>query len=225
MAPSPNATQTKVKIKEKREKIFHPQSRKAEQLERVQLRKAKLAAAATKKSKRESAKVNKFVFFYHAIPPAAPAVTLAVLHEIVRDIWLKRHDVELEAERSARRKGRPKSAKQMALEEIVLRETEEYRTGLEVPDITHAPTVTVFRRWGQTGVGYIDLLRFIRITSEDPTSAVVSRPGKHESLIQGGDVEMEASSPVGEVLLLEPPGRFASTMQTMDDGPPAYAIA
>jgi translation machinery-associated protein 16 len=50
--------------------------------------------------------------------------------------------------------------------------------------------VTLFRRWGQTGVGYIDLLRFIRINSEDPTSGVVSRPGKHQSLLQHGDVDM-----------------------------------
>ena len=57
-------------------------------------------------------------------------MTLATLQDIVRDVWLKRHDVELEAERSARRKGRPKSARQMMLEEIILREAEDYRTGL-----------------------------------------------------------------------------------------------
>lgn len=57
-------------------------------------------------------------------------MTLTALHELVRDVWLKRHDVALEAERSARKKGRPKSSKQMTLEEIILRETEEYRTGL-----------------------------------------------------------------------------------------------
>ena len=60
-------------------------------------------------------------------------MTLATLHDIVRDVWLKRHDVALEAERSARRKGRPKSARQMMLEEITLREAEDYRTGLGMP--------------------------------------------------------------------------------------------
>ncbi|KAF8518044.1 hypothetical protein BU17DRAFT_76307 [Hysterangium stoloniferum] len=195
MAPSPKTTVAKAKAttKEKKEKLFHPQSRKAGQLERSQLRKAKLATAATKKGKKESAKIDKFVFFYHAIPPEAAAVTLEELHVIVQDIWLKRHDSELEKERSVRRKGRPKSSKQMLLEELLLRETEEYRTGLEVPDITHAPTVKLFRRWGQTGVGYLDLLRFIRINSEDPTSVVISRPGKHMSLHQTDDIDMDDS--------------------------------
>jgi translation machinery-associated protein 16 len=169
-----------------------------------------------------------------------------MLHDIVRDIWLKRHDVALQAEQSARRKGRPKSARQMMLEEIILREAEDYRTGLgvicsltthslinkisihptEVPDITHPLNVALFRRWGQTGVGYIDLLRFIRIKSEDPTSVVVSRPGKHQSLLQLRDVDMQddATEPLhGEGNVLGSLDRFASTMQTMDDGPAATA--
>lgn len=57
-------------------------------------------------------------------------MSLAMLHDIVRDVWLKRHDAALQAERSARRKSRPKSARQMMLEEVVLREAEDYRTGL-----------------------------------------------------------------------------------------------
>lgn len=44
------------KSKQIKEKIFHPQSRKAGQLERAQLRKAKLDSAARKKTKKESAK-------------------------------------------------------------------------------------------------------------------------------------------------------------------------
>ena len=57
-------------------------------------------------------------------------MTLEELHGIIKGIWLTRHDVELEAEQGARRKGRPKSAKEMKLEEIKLREAEEYRTGM-----------------------------------------------------------------------------------------------
>lgn len=73
--------------------------------------------------------VDRFVFFYHAIPPEAEAVSLEELHTIVRDIWLKRHDEELSQEKALRRKGRPKSSNQMRLEDIILHETEEYRTG------------------------------------------------------------------------------------------------
>jgi translation machinery-associated protein 16 len=58
------------------------------------------------------------------------ALTLPELHELVSDVWLTRHDAELEEERSARRKGRPKSTKEEKLEQVKLREAEEYRTGM-----------------------------------------------------------------------------------------------
>lgn len=53
---------------------------------------------------------------------------------------------------------------------------------VEIPDLTHAPTVEIFRRWDQIQLAYIQLLRFIRISSENPSSVVVSRPGKHRSI-------------------------------------------
>lgn len=52
------------------------------------------------------------------------------LHFVVRDIWLPRFDQDLEAEKAARRKGRPKSTKEQKLEEQKLRDIEEYRTGI-----------------------------------------------------------------------------------------------
>lgn len=70
-----------------------------------------------------------FSFFFHALPEKG-ALTLEELHGVVRDIWLTRHDEELEEERAARRKGRPKSAKEMKWEEEKVREMEEYRTGM-----------------------------------------------------------------------------------------------
>lgn len=68
-------------------------------------------------------------FFHHALPPEG-VLTLDDLHAVVRDVWLTRHDAELQQERVARRKGRPKSTKEVKLEEIKLRESEEYRTGI-----------------------------------------------------------------------------------------------
>lgn len=52
----------------------------------------------------------------------------------------------------------------------------------EVPDLTHATTVALYRRWDQMAVEYIDLLRFIRINSENISTVIVTRPGKHEFL-------------------------------------------
>lgn len=57
-------------------------------------------------------------------------VPLEELHGLVRDLWLTRHEEELEAEKAARRKGRSKSTKEMKLEELKLRESELYKTGM-----------------------------------------------------------------------------------------------
>ena len=73
--------------------------------------------------------VDLYSFFYAAIP-AEGVLTLADLHTIIRNVWLPRYDAELDTERKARRKGRPKSVKEQKIEELKLRESEEYRTGL-----------------------------------------------------------------------------------------------
>ena len=72
--------------------------------------------------------VDTHEFFYLALPPEGE-LSLDELHLIVRDIWLPRHDTDLEQERTKRRKGRPKSTREMQIEELKVREAEEYRTG------------------------------------------------------------------------------------------------
>ncbi|KAF8127396.1 hypothetical protein EV363DRAFT_1172410 [Boletus edulis] len=203
----------------KKEKIFHPDSRKAAQLARTHFRKSKLAQATIKRSKKYALQADVYGFFFHALPPVG-VPTLEELHALVRDVWLTRHDDELEQERAARRKGRPKSTREEKLEEIKLKEKEEYRTGFEVPDLTHEPTVQFLRQWDQKEIAYVQSLRFIRISSADPTVAVVSKPGRHRSLLvdhtssQHRDQEMSVDENYS--ILSEPPSRFASTITTMD---------
>ena len=57
------------------------------------------------------------------------------------------------------------------------------RLDLEVIDLTHAPTVALFRTWDTKEPAFVQLLRFIRVSSADPYLALVSRPGKHFSII------------------------------------------
>ena len=181
--------------------------------------------------------VSIYNFFYHALPPEGE-LTLDELHFVVRDVWLARFDQEIEAEKTSRRKGRPRSVKEQKLEEQKLRETELYRTGIgeltanlirvpliivaaaEVLDLTHPINVELFRKWDQKEAAYVQQLRFIRISSTAPETAVVSRPGHHPLLKQEAaqqKAEAEAQMDTDEVpLLLEPPSRFASTIQTMD---------
>jgi translation machinery-associated protein 16 len=53
----------------------------------------------------------------------------------------------------------------------------------EVLDLTHPENVALYRTWDQREVAFTQLLRFIRISSSNPDTAIVSRPGKHPSLI------------------------------------------
>jgi translation machinery-associated protein 16 len=142
MAPSSTA-------KPKKEKVFHPSSRKAGQLARNALRKGKLGNLSAKRSQKHHSLgllnfdfssfsmfltrllslVDLYGFFYHAMPEEG-VMSLQDLHHIISDIWLTRFDEDLEKERSARRKGRPKSLKEIKLEELKLREAELYRTGM-----------------------------------------------------------------------------------------------
>lgn len=144
----PPKTGKKTAKPQKKEKIFHPQSRKADQLVRANLRKSKLADLARARTRKHGDKgasgvsfsivrylqpafaVNLFGFFYHAIPPEGGVLTLEDMHTIIGDVWLPRFDSELESEKAARRKGRPKSTKEQTLESIKEREAEEYRTGI-----------------------------------------------------------------------------------------------
>jgi hypothetical protein len=139
MAPSSTA--------KPKEKLFHPSSRKAGQLARNALRKGKLGNLSSKRSKKYhslgrsrffilskfltwfSSLVDLYGFFYHAMPEEG-VLSLQDLHHIISDIWLTRFDEDLEKERSTRRKGRPKSLKEIKLEELKFREAELYRTGM-----------------------------------------------------------------------------------------------
>ncbi|ESK94923.1 hypothetical protein Moror_14090 [Moniliophthora roreri MCA 2997] len=207
----------------KKEKVFHPESRKAAQLNRKSVRKEKMSNLTSNRKQRYHSLADFYKFFYNAIPQEG-ILSLADLHDLIANVWLKRYDNELEEERALRRKGRPKSVKETKLEELKLREEEDYRTGFEVIDLTHPPTVDLLRKWDQKAVEYIDLLRFIRVNSSNPQSVVISRPGKHASVISAGkeeqgDMDVDQSTenaPTPPITSTEPPQRFASTIMAMD---------
>lgn len=133
-----------------KEKIFHPNSRKARQLERAFLRKTSLSTASSKRSKKQIEKgetlnslpleityigmtstlADRFGFWFHALPPDTKALTLDELHGIIGDIWLTRHDEAIQSEKSTRRKGRPPSKREVELQALKIQDEQDYRTGL-----------------------------------------------------------------------------------------------
>jgi len=190
MAPKSTAKRTEDTTDIKKEKLFHPHSRKASQLERASLRKTKLATASTKRSRKTINKVDRVQFFYHCLPANVPSLSLPELHVIVQKLWLTRHDSDIEIEQAARRKGRPKSTKETKLLEIKLQDQEEYRSGIELPDLTHPPTVELFRKWKNGDAAYLSLLRFIRISSEHPDVVTIARYGGQEVVPAEDDLMM-----------------------------------
>ncbi|KAK7030683.1 hypothetical protein R3P38DRAFT_3394078 [Favolaschia claudopus] len=180
---SPKGTGTKPSSKKPTtEKVFHPDSRKAGQLARKALRKGKLGNLRTKRTQKASSMLELYAFLHQALPPPkesengedSEALSLPELHTIAQG-WIARHDAMLADEQAARRKGRPKSAKETRIEELKLREQEIYRTGMEIPDLTDPPTLARFRQWDVKSLGYAHLLRFVRISSALPDVLVLSR--------------------------------------------------
>ncbi|KAG8893606.1 hypothetical protein FRB99_001853, partial [Tulasnella sp. 403] len=179
-----------------KEKVFHPQSRKAAQLERAHLRKNKLGDAKTKRSRIQVEKststalspgpriahvvitVDRFVFFQHALPSDVESLSLSEVHETIRDIWLHRHDKQLAEEQARRRKGEPRSAKEDKILAQIEMEKEEYRTGLEIPDLTDPLTVEVLRKWDDGDPNYLPLLRLVMVYSGDPDKIALTRRGE-----------------------------------------------
>ncbi|KAJ7224335.1 hypothetical protein GGX14DRAFT_649715 [Mycena pura] len=172
--PPKSKTATKGGKAGKKEKVFHPGSRKAAQLARHAIRKGKLGSIRTKANKKTSSRLDFYAFIHARISPDTTALTLPELHAILQ-AWVGRNDTALAAEQAARRQGRPKSPREMRIEELRLREQETYRTGMELPDLRDAVTLERFRKWDVTSLGYAHLLRFVRICSARPDDAVLSR--------------------------------------------------
>ena len=68
-----------------------------------------------------------------------------------------------------------------------------------MPDLTHEINVELFRGWDQKEGGYLQMLRYIRISSIDPEKAIVSRPGQHPRLISTAKVMTAETTPTGNM--------------------------
>ena len=57
----------------------------------------------------------------------------------------------------------------------------------------------LFRGWDQKEVGYLQMLRYIRISSIDPEKVSVSRPGQHPRLISVTDASQSRDTEMVDV--------------------------
>ncbi len=75
-------------------------------------------------------------------------------------------------------------------------------TPKEVIDLTHGPNVELFRKWDKNEAAYVEQLRFMRISSADPSLSSVSRRGNHPTLMTA-DVEMGTSGVDKDIIIAE----------------------
>ncbi|BGP28417.1 translation machinery-associated protein 16 [Rhodotorula toruloides] len=185
----------------------HPNSRRAKQLQRVELRAKKLEHDAKVRRVAEVHEMDRHLYFVHALPSDATSVSLPDLHQILND-YLNRNEaelVELKHEREGRswRKGEGKGKRETELEKLREEEESEYKTGFVLPDLTLAENVVICRQWikpapakeGKNTKGgdpsYLGRIRLIRLFKDEPNVVVVAQKGARETWQEGeGEVEM-----------------------------------
>lgn len=120
------------------------------------------------------------LFFISQVTSAKP-LTLEQFKELIVSSYLSRHANDLAALLAARRPGRAKDAKLVALEDIIKRENAEYESGLLVPDLTDGPTCRLIWTWLDNDIritqAHVDLLRMVRI-AQGSDKVVFARAGK-----------------------------------------------
>ncbi|KAL8279128.1 hypothetical protein RQP46_008384 [Phenoliferia psychrophenolica] len=216
-----NKVQTLKKLQSRKGAItggqVHPNSRRAKQLQRIELRTKKLDVKSKVRRSTEIGRVDRQVYFVHALAEDRTSVSLPELHQILRD-YIGRNDdeaAELKKEREGRawRKGEGKNKREMELDGQREAEESEYRSGFVLPDLTLATNVFICRQWvapipnakdvkGMKGgdPSFLGRIRLIRISSEDENSVVVEREGAREGEWEAGEgeVEMADGSDVGD---------------------------
>ncbi|GAA5847809.1 hypothetical protein JCM3766R1_003210 [Sporobolomyces carnicolor] len=190
-------------------KQIHPNSRRAKQLQRVELRSKKLEVQAKVQRSLEVQRVDRHLYFVHALPDDATSISLPELHQVLQD-YINRNEselVELAAERANRtwRKAEGKGKRETELEKLREDEQNQYKVGFVLPDLTLPENVVLCRQWVKPAPAkttknakggdpsFLGRIRLIRIFSEDPNLVKVEKEGaRGEDWGTGqGEVEME----------------------------------
>lgn len=169
---------------------MHPKSRHAFQKARVMLRQRRLNEAKHVRDRQKSAKgtaasltaVDRIMTFVLLLPEDKSHLPdLYAFHDFITTFYLGRHDEELAMLRKEQRPGRPKSKRLMELEDLQAAEQQEYREGIDVPDLCNETNVALLREW-KGDPQAIPLFRFVRISSSDRDLCRIVQPGIHKQL-------------------------------------------
>ncbi|KAK9367250.1 hypothetical protein V1509DRAFT_627439 [Lipomyces kononenkoae] len=158
----------KVEQKLKKKSAVHPKARKFKQLNRATLRDVKINKRQADREMARDGQVLRMKFIRAAIDlpenKDKDSFTEDEIKTIIQE-FANRDDAELEQLKSARRPGRPASARQDALQTRKDFELEEFNTGFYMPDLMDKQNVKQFRDWNLEYSG-IGRLRFVRVAKE-----------------------------------------------------------
>ncbi|KAM0752983.1 hypothetical protein T439DRAFT_323599 [Meredithblackwellia eburnea MCA 4105] len=188
----------------------HPNSRRAKQLQRVQLRDKKLQLKNKVRRSTEISKVDRHVYFVQALPQESSSISLPELHQLVHD-YIARNDQEaqeLATERESRawRKKEGKSKRELEIDQQKKEELSEYRAGFVLPDLTLATNVFLCRQWVNPlpnsattpnsslkggDPNFLPRIRMVRLSSEDKSIVTVAHEGAREGQWEAGQGELE----------------------------------
>ncbi|KAI9494835.1 hypothetical protein BDB00DRAFT_292696 [Zychaea mexicana] len=150
---------------------LHPYSRKARQLTRIHLRNQKLAGKKEGRSTGNT-KVERWLWFRFALEESQTCATKEQVHELI-DMYLKRHDHELEQlELDRKKKGghRKKVPRHDILTALRASEESEYASGFELPDLMVEKNVRMLREWDGDVNGMPRIRQTLYRKSDAPTA-------------------------------------------------------
>lgn len=147
---------------------MHPNSRKAQQLQRTFLRQSR------NKDKQSQQLLNKWgllidrLLWFQALSLEQPAENEQQIHQIISEQYLHRFDEELkeiESEQKSSLHTKPKGSRQRNIEFILNKEQEEYQKGVfQLPDLTQSKQILMLRDWQGdiSSLGAFNMLSFTR---------------------------------------------------------------
>eukprot|EP00275_Glaucocystis_incrassata_P000917 EC121156.1.p1 GENE.EC121156.1~~EC121156.1.p1 ORF type:complete len:158 (+),score=20.83 EC121156.1:81-554(+) len=140
------------------EAAIHPNSRKAQRMERNEFRKSKVAARkATKEREKDRPLVQKLRWFQEHLPPDKLRYSTADIHALIKE-YLSRNDTELQRLEQLNKK----TTGQDLLEAAIKHERALYRSGFAAPDLTNLRNLKRLRDWdgGVNGASNIAMREF-----------------------------------------------------------------
>jgi translation machinery-associated protein 16 len=146
---------------------LHPNSRKAQQLQRTFLRQNR------HKEKQSQQLLNKWgllidrLLWFQALSLEQPLENQEQIHQIISEQYLHRFDEELEEfekEQKSSLHSKPKGQRQRNTEFTLAKEQEEYQKGaFQLPDLTETKEIELLRNW-QGDISSIGTFKMISLT-------------------------------------------------------------